>query len=767
MDDLPEVKAIFDRNRATFVSTINKLVNDISADNKRVIQECKDELANARQTIKEYVDKLGPDLKDIGRKAAEEMDAKLDELDKFVAKKEQELQDKLKDKQQAAIKAIDEKIEKMKEAISGALSKLGKLLLLAAKKFFTWALEKVGFSLADIESIINKGAAVLKAIFTKPIQFVKNLIKAAVTGFKNFRDNFITHLKDAVFEWLSGALEGVKLPETWDLKGIMSVVLQMLGLTWANIRSKMVDLLGETVVKGLENTFTLVKTLVTEGPMAAWEQLKELGGEIKPAFAEAVSDYIKIEIVKKAVETILGMFIPGAGIIRAIVGIYDTVVFFIKRAKDIMQMIGNFLGSIAEIAAGNTSAAADALEKGLARGLLLVIDFLARFLRLSGITKKIQGAIQKIRGKVDAVSLKVANWIARAAKKAGRFVIQAGVPQDPNERLTLAVKAASAAASRLRGRITQSLLNPILKAIQARYGLQQLQAFEQGRHWWVKAAINPSLSQDLGVFVNPEDAAKTQGVLDLYRGIFYADKAVYLDELDLQVLAEQLVREEDFSPAVYTILSITRIQATGATLTDLQRAAQTVITEVRHARTIANVKPWWNATRRPNLFFAMLQRFINRRSVFQEELKERRIKQMSGFTFTDIPFISTTKNPVRAAQYAKGVVKATTKLPQADLPGTNGKVVGKVFIYLFDGNDLVQLQAADIRSLASQGAIAPHVRYSKADSEVAFTGSIPSENRVGDILVKDEDSVASIAAKARRIAGSRASSRGGLILVFS
>jgi hypothetical protein len=40
----------------------------------------------------------------------------------------------------AVIKAIDEKIEKMKEAMAGTLSKLGKLLLLAAKKFFTWPL---------------------------------------------------------------------------------------------------------------------------------------------------------------------------------------------------------------------------------------------------------------------------------------------------------------------------------------------------------------------------------------------------------------------------------------------------------------------------------------------------------------------------------------------------------------------------------------------------------------------------------------------------
>jgi hypothetical protein len=499
MDELPAVKAIFERNRTAFVSTIDTLVKDITVDNKRVIQECKDELSNARNTIKEYVDGLRGSLKEIGRKAQQEMNSKLDALDQSVAQKEQELQDKLKDKQQAAIKAIDEKIEKMKEAMSGALAKLGKLLLLAAKKFFTWALEKVGLSLATIEGIINKGIAVLKAIFTGPIRFVKNLIGAAGTGFRNFGKNFITHLKNAVFEWLTGSLEGLILPDTWDLKGILSVIFQMLGITYQNIRAHLVKLIPEPVVKTLETTFELVKTLITKGPMAAWEQLKQIAGEMQEAFVNAVKDWIKWKIVQKAIETVLSMFIPGAGIVRAIIGIYDTVVFFIQKAKEIMQMIGNFLGSIADIAAGNIGAAAAALEEGLARGLKLVISFLAKFLHLDGITKKIRDVIQNIRGKVDDVIGKVAAWIVGLAKKAGRFIVQAGVPQDPNERLRLAAQAALSAARSLKGTVTQALLNPILAGIKLRYGLQYLEPYQQGGVWWIKAVINPVLTQSLGV----------------------------------------------------------------------------------------------------------------------------------------------------------------------------------------------------------------------------------------------------------------------------
>jgi hypothetical protein len=416
MDDLPAVKAIFERNRALFVTAIDALVAAISADNKRVVQECKDELQAARTKIKEYVDGLGPSLKDIGNKTAEEMNSKLDEMDKFVAKREEELQNQLKDKQTAAIKAIDEKIEKMKEAMAGALAKLGKLLLWAAKKFFTWALGKFGFSLSEIEGIINKGVAVLKAIFTKPIQFVKNLIGAAKQGLFSFAEHFLDHLKDAVFEWLTGAMEGVKLPQTWDLKGIAGFIFELVGISYQNLKKFLVKYIPEKVVDGFETTFELVQTLRKEGMMAAWEQLKGMATEMKDAFVTAVSDWIKWTIVKEAIKTAVAAFTPGAGIIRAIIGIYDTIVFFIQKAKDIMKMIGNFLNSISEIAAGNIGAAAEALENGLARGLVLVIDFLARLLRLKGVTAAIKKVLDKIRGKVDGVLDRIAKWVADKAK---------------------------------------------------------------------------------------------------------------------------------------------------------------------------------------------------------------------------------------------------------------------------------------------------------------------------------------------------------------
>jgi hypothetical protein len=354
--------------------------------------------------------------------------------------------------------------------------------------------------LSDIESIIDKGIAVLKEIFTHPIQFVKHLIAAAKQGFFNFRDHFVTHLKDAIFDWLTGSLEGITLPDSWDLKGIASVALQLLGLTWTHIRGKLVTLIGEPVVKSLETGFDLVVTLVRNGPMAAWEKLKEMGEDIKQAFIQGVIDFVKVKIVQKAIETIVEFFVPGAGIVRAIIGIYDTIVFFIQKAKQILEMIGNFLGSIGEIAAGNIGAAADALEKGLARALLLAVNFLVRFLHLDGITSKIRAAIEKLRDKVDGALDRVAEWIVQKGKAIIARVTgtKDGKRNGKKDDRTEAQKDSAVAAARAESErlledpaATVSTIATALPGIQAKYRLTMIKLEQSGDEYDVLVVINP------------------------------------------------------------------------------------------------------------------------------------------------------------------------------------------------------------------------------------------------------------------------------------
>jgi hypothetical protein len=129
----------------------------------------------------------------------------------------------------------------------------------------------------------------------------------------------------------------------------------------------------------------------------------------------------------------------------------------------------------------------------------VAISFLARLIGLGGISDTIRSIIARIRAPIDRGLDRVVDWLAAQARRLGRAVLQAGVPQDPNERLRLAAQAAVAAARRLTGRVTGALLNPVLQGIRIRYGLREIQPYEQGGTWWVRATINPSLTQNLNV----------------------------------------------------------------------------------------------------------------------------------------------------------------------------------------------------------------------------------------------------------------------------
>jgi hypothetical protein len=74
------------------------------------------------------------------------------------------------------------------------------------------------------------------------------------------------------------------------------------------------------------------------------------------------------------------------------------------------------LNSIAMIAAGNVSKASAWVETVLAKGLTLLISFLAKWLGLGGIAKKIKAIIETVRKPIDKALDKVVGWIVKKGK---------------------------------------------------------------------------------------------------------------------------------------------------------------------------------------------------------------------------------------------------------------------------------------------------------------------------------------------------------------
>jgi hypothetical protein len=396
--------------------------------------------------------------------------------------------------------------------LPSAFAKLARVFGAFVMDFLSWAGNQVLSLLQIIFEVVapgamqyvRKAAGAFKEIIRAPIRFVGNLVSAAKLGFQNFASNFLEHLKAGLIDWLTGSLPGIYIPKGFTVVEILKFVLSVLGLTWENIRGKLVKTIGETAVKVLETGFDIVVKLVREGPAAAWEAIKEQLSNLKDMVIGGITDFVVDTVVKKAIPQLVALFIPGAGFITAIVKIYDTIMVFVEKISKIIQVVTGFIDSIAAIAAGAIGGAAKKVESTLANLLSLAISFLAGFAGLGKVSDKIMGVIQKIRAPIDKALDWLIGWIVNAAKRLGKLVAQAGVPEDPKQRLDLGLTAAVKAVNALQGAsVSAALINPALGAIKVRYGFSSLTARERGGKWWVTGTVNPPDEKETAKQVGP------------------------------------------------------------------------------------------------------------------------------------------------------------------------------------------------------------------------------------------------------------------------
>jgi Domain of unknown function (DUF4157) len=399
----------------------------------------------------------------------------------------------------AAIEALD--VSSLL-AIKDSFGKLVSIFLDAVDQFFTWAGNAAWSLLEIIFDVVSPGALVyikktgsaIKSIFENPMPFMRNLIGAAKLGFQNFSNNFLTYLQRGLIEWLTGAMPGVHIPTALTLGEIAKFALSVLGISWANVRIKLVRAIGNTAVVALETGFDMVKTLVTGGVSALWERIKEQLTNLKDMAVGAISDFVVDMVVTRAIPKLLSMFIPGAGFISAIISIYDSIMVIVQRISSIIQVVTAFLDSVVAIAAGNISAAAARVESVLAGVMSLAINFFAAFLGLGRVADKIMGVLGKVRAVVD----KAIDWVVGRIVALGRNVLARvtgrhnETPAQQQNRLERAARETVTTVNRYSGRFVGIvILRPLLAIIKLRHGLTSITPFQEGGKWNVRLEINP------------------------------------------------------------------------------------------------------------------------------------------------------------------------------------------------------------------------------------------------------------------------------------
>lgn len=387
-------------------------------------------------------------------------------------------------------------------------------ILWAGKQVKTLLLIIVSAVAPGVMPFLKKAGKSFLSIIKNPIGFLMNLIKAGKRGFRLFAKNFATHLSTSLIQWLTGAMSGanIYIPKAFNLKEVVKFILSVLGVTWHNIKTKLVKRVGPAAVSAMEKGFELVHTLIKEGPGALWQKIIKSVGNLKDSIMAQIQRYVKTKVVQVAIGKIASMLTPAGAFIQAILAIYNTIKFLINRLKTIIQVVRSFVNSIASIAIGKIKPAAKRIENTMAGMMTLVISFLARFAGLGDVADKIKQMIESIRKPIEATMDKLADWVVEKARTLGRFVAQKGVPKNANTRLKLGMKHAQKIAGKLpTNTLSENIILMALKTIKVRYGFQQLKAYKKEGLWWIEGKINPSLAVMVTNMPNKVNIASPSG----------------------------------------------------------------------------------------------------------------------------------------------------------------------------------------------------------------------------------------------------------------
>jgi hypothetical protein len=425
-----EVNAFYADGRELYLSEMDAVIDKVVAIIGKRLAEAKAEIARGKQRIQEYVDRLPEDLQEVGQQAADEVQNKFDELEQTVDAKQNELIDTLANKYQENLQALDSRIEELKAANKGlvdhVLDAIGGVI-------------KIILKLKDmLLDVLSRIADVVMQIIKDPIGFLGNLIAGVKQGIQQFVSNIGTHLKKGFIAWLTGSLgeAGITLPEKFDLKGIFQLVMQVLGLSFDNIKQRVNKLLGfdlfgiidkimnlvkiyreegfagllkygigqlisEDKLQMLTGVIDIFKALMSGNLAAVWEIIKEHLSTLKEMVIDQIKGFIIEKVIKAGITWIIGLLSPAGAFIKACKAIYDIVMFFVERGSQVVALVNAVIDSVAAIVSGNIGAAANMVEQALAKAIPVAIGFLASLLGLGGIGQKVQEIIKKVRGVVD------------------------------------------------------------------------------------------------------------------------------------------------------------------------------------------------------------------------------------------------------------------------------------------------------------------------------------------------------------------------------
>ncbi|WP_028887235.1 phage tail protein [Tenacibaculum ovolyticum] len=411
-EDTEAIDKLFIIEKGNFVAKMNSVLDAISIIIADGLNGALDTIDVGKKKSKEKFDNLDASQKKLGEEAFNDFNDQYADLENTVYEKQDELASDLAQSYKENIDSLQAKFDEIKESVSagwigGALNAL-KGVIETIKKLR----DLIANLLAEIQNAMD-------VIIKDPIGFVATLFEGVGKGIDMFMANIQKHMLGGFVTWLTGAMGpvGITIPDNlFSLKGIFSLVMQVLGLSWDFVREKSVLLMGEPMVTAMEKGFEMFQIIREKGVSGIWEHIKEQFTDLKETIIESIKSMLITQVIEAGIKWLLSLLIPGAGFIKAIMAIKDLIVFFVESA---IMLIPSLIKAIKSLASGNVAGVAKAIEKGLAMLLPLVISLFAKLIGLGGLVKKVQKIVEKVRKRIDRA---VTKMIKKAKKKFNKIL---------------------------------------------------------------------------------------------------------------------------------------------------------------------------------------------------------------------------------------------------------------------------------------------------------------------------------------------------------
>ena len=420
-----EVSRFYKEGRDRYIKEMDGVVDKVADIVVGGLNESVGLISTGREEIQTAIKtELPASLRSMGQEVAGEFQQDFDDLRGKVDAKHDVLVDSLQKKYVDKLNEVDKLIEKWKSEDRGFLGQ---------------AADAMGGVLATIEemrALLSRFGEVVEQILKDPIGFVGNLVAGIGAGLSAFMGNIGTHLQKGLMGWLFGnlAAAGIQMPSSFDLKGILTLAMGVLGLTYASIRAQAVKIFGEEVVARLEQAAEIFRILMTEGPAGLWQHIQGMVGDLKSMVLDGIKGFIIEKVIIAGITWVLSMLNPASAFVKACKAIVDIVMFFIQRASQIAALVNAVVNTLSAIAGGAVGAMASAVEGALASAVPVVISFLASLLGLGGIADKIKGIIAKVQEPIKKAITSVLRSAYNLLKKAGKFLFGKGKKKDDKKK---------------------------------------------------------------------------------------------------------------------------------------------------------------------------------------------------------------------------------------------------------------------------------------------------------------------------------------------